>query len=156
MEGVVSSANLGIKEVRQPRHLFSITNISAGESHLIALTSLGRVLAHPVDKTANASGQLGLRHFDIPNHHIGKASQRIPVELIPLSPRSPGSYEFNSPLMSQSLVDVDDKSIHSCPNLFEVPALKDIIVSQITTGGRTSFARTPDGRVLGWGANQYG
>jgi len=40
--------------------------------------------------------------------------------------------------------------------LFEIPALNEIRISQIATGSRTSFARTPDGRVLGWGANEFG
>lgn len=40
--------------------------------------------------------------------------------------------------------------------LFEIPALNGIRISQIATGSRTSFARTFDGSVLGWGANEFG
>lgn len=44
-----------------------------------------------------------------------------------------------------------------CDRLFEIPSLRGVKVAQIATGGRTSFARTSaDGRVLAWGANEYG
>ena len=43
-----------------------------------------------------------------------------------------------------------------CDQLFEVPALKEAKVAQIATGGRSSYVRTSAGKVLGWGANEYG
>ena len=48
------------------------------------------------------------------------------------------------------------KDLRGCNLLFEIPALNGIRISQIATGSRTSFARTSDGRVLGWGANEFG
>jgi len=55
-----------------------------------------------------------------------------------------------------NLAGLDDKTIRFCPFLFEVPILKDIDVVEVTAGGRTSFVRTKAGRVLGWGANEFG
>jgi hypothetical protein len=43
-----------------------------------------------------------------------------------------------------------------CDQLYEVPALKGVSIAQIVAGGRHSFVRTDSGRVLGWGANEYG
>lgn len=51
---------------------------------------------------------------------------------------------------------VEPEGLEGCDTLFEIPALKGIRISQIATGSRTSFARTFDGRVLGWGANEFG
>ena len=55
----------------------------------------------------------------------------------------------------QGVAPVDDSSIHFSDRLFEVPALKGIKVDQIAAGSRSSFVRA-DGRVLGWGANEFG
>jgi alpha-tubulin suppressor-like RCC1 family protein len=58
--------------------------------------------------------------------------------------------------MSENLTGIDDKSIRFCPHLFEIPILKGVEVVQVEAGGRSSFVRTANGRVLGWGANEYG
>lgn len=51
----------------------------------------------------------------------------------------------------------DERTIGFCDRLFEVPALRGVDVGQIAAGDRTSFIVTRrDGRVLGWGANEYG
>jgi hypothetical protein len=38
----------------------------------------------------------------------------------------------------------------------EVPAFQGVQIAQVSAGGRSSFARTFDGRVLAWGANERG
>ena len=55
-----------------------------------------------------------------------------------------------------ALAGVDDASIRWSDRLFEVPALKDIKVDRIAAGARSSFVKTSNGRVLGWGANDFG
>ena len=50
----------------------------------------------------------------------------------------------------------EPRNLEGCNVLFEIPALSGIRISQIAAGSRTSFVRTSDGRVLGWGANEFG
>ena len=145
-------------------------SISAGNDHLLALTSTGRTFAHPINLNANASGQLGFRKVDIPDHspvHIGvhpPGHIRIPLELTPKSIADP--YAKSTPAIrrvsSSSSEEksegriLEDTHIRYSDRLFEIPALKDIRVDQIAAGGRSSFVKTAEGRVLGWGANEYG
>ncbi|KAF4608721.1 hypothetical protein EYR40_001068 [Pleurotus pulmonarius] len=141
-----------------------ITSISAGEYHLLALTSAGRTFAHPVTKDANAYGQLGLRKLDVPDHserlHVGPHAARKTIELVPKSITDP--YAKSSPYIRTStpsanqLEAIPDTSIRFCDRLYEIPSLKGIEIAQIAAGGRSSFARTSTGRVLGWGANEFG
>ncbi|KAH9842348.1 RCC1/BLIP-II [Rhodofomes roseus] len=144
--------------------------IAAGSDHLLALTSSGRTFAHPVTLKANTHGQLGFRKFDIPapasaEHSFGHA--RLPVELTPKSIADP--YAKSTPSIRQApssnevkdantelLASLDDKSIRFSDKLSEVPALRGIHVDGIAAGSRNSFAKTTDGRVLGWGANEFG
>ncbi|CAL1704214.1 unnamed protein product [Somion occarium] len=143
-----------------------LVSIAAGNDHLLGLTSAGRTFAHPINLKANDYGQLGFRKFDVPDHaphHIGihpPGHIRIPVELTPKSIADP--YAKSTPTIRSSSVDsrpeveLDDSSIRFSDKLFEIPALKGIWVDQIAAGGRSSYAKTADGRVLGWGANEYG
>ena len=119
-----------------------------------------------MNKNANTYGQLGLRHVDFPapSSASGNASQtRITVELIPKSVADP--YARASPYSrvpvpnnstSENLDTVDDKHIRFSDSLFEIPALKDVKVSQIASGRHSSHVNTDAGRVLGWGANEFG
>ncbi|KAG6832413.1 hypothetical protein H0H87_001573 [Tephrocybe sp. NHM501043] len=155
-------------EIAPAEHLMwgeKIVSIDAGDHHVLALTSKGRAFAHPVDKKANAYGQLGFRKFKVPDptiHHRSPTNGHLDVELIPKSLADPFANTSRSarptsvPTTSENLADIDDSNIRFCPNLFEIPVLKGIEMAQIAAGGRTSFARTPDGRVLGWGANDFG
>lgn len=139
-----------------------ITSISTGQHHLLALTSAGRVFAHPVTKDANAYGQLGLRKLDIPDHsvHVGPHAARKTIELVPKCVTDP--YAKSSPYIRTSTPSTNqveaivDTSIRFCDKLYEIPSLKGIEIAQIAAGGRSSFARTSTGRVLGWGANEFG
>jgi hypothetical protein len=50
----------------------------------------------------------------------------------------------------------NDPGIRFCTTLHEIPVLKGIQFAQVTAGARSSFARTPSGKVLAWGANEHG
>ncbi|KAI0261837.1 regulator of chromosome condensation 1/beta-lactamase-inhibitor protein II [Gloeopeniophorella convolvens] len=144
-----------------------IVSISAGRDHLLALTSSGRTFAHPISKNANTHGQLGLRKFDIPDPSSSTPTSRLHVELTPRAVVDPyakssryarqtsSSGPTLSPI-SENLVSVDDRVINFSDRFFEVPALRGVHVVQIAAGSRSSFVRTDNGRVLGWGANDYG
>ncbi|KAK7693272.1 hypothetical protein QCA50_002839 [Cerrena zonata] len=147
-------------------------SIATGNDHLLALTSTGRAFAHPINLNANAYGQLGFRKVDIPDHspiHIGvhpPGHIRIPLELIPKSIEDP--YAKSTPAIRRASSSseeksagspspiLDDSHIRFSDKLFEVPSLKGIRIDQIAAGGRSSFVKTAEGRVLGWGANEYG
>lgn len=148
-----------------PTQLFHrFVSISAGKNHLLALTSKGRVFGHPINKEANHYGQLGLRKFSIPDASaaVTKKESHLDVELTPKSLADPYMNSSRSVRVtstsasSYNLANVDDKNIRFCTHLYEVPALKGVEIAQIAAGGRSSFARTPSGRVLGWGANEHG
>ncbi|KAL4067689.1 regulator of chromosome condensation 1/beta-lactamase-inhibitor protein II [Scleroderma citrinum] len=142
------------------------TSIAAGRDHLLALTSAGRTYSHPVNKTANSHGQLGLRNVNLPvtPGAVGSESQtRITVELTPKSVADPyakaspySRVPLSSSSASETLDIVNDKHIRFSDSLFEIPALKGVMVSQIAAGSRSSHVITDAGRVLGWGANEFG
>jgi hypothetical protein len=82
------------------------------------------------------------------------------IDLVPDAVRDPYALSGprgRAPSPRQTIPDaVEPKDLEGCDALFEIPALNGIRISQIATGSRTSFARTSDGRVLGWGANEFG
>lgn len=139
--------------------LVRFVSISAGQDHLLALTSAGRTFAHPITKNANAYGQLGFRKFDIPDS--SSKQTRLAVELVPkfvaepYSRASLSSQSFRSSV-SDILAEIDDRNIIFCDKLFEIPVLKGLEVSQVAAGGRSSYVRTSSGKLLGWGANEHG
>ncbi|OCH95595.1 RCC1/BLIP-II protein [Obba rivulosa] len=137
--------------------------IAAGSDHLLALTSSGRTFAHAASLNANSYGQLGFRKLDIPTPATSDASSRTSLELTPKAIADP--YSQSTPAIRRRAPEaekhegsgkIDDSSIRFSDKLFEVPALKGIQIDQIAAGSRSSFAKTPSGRVLGWGANEYG
>ncbi|KIK59718.1 hypothetical protein GYMLUDRAFT_168962 [Collybiopsis luxurians FD-317 M1] len=132
-------------------------SISAGQDHLLGLTSLGRAFAHPINNKANVYGQLGFRKFDVPDTSSPQSKKRTFVELVPKSVSDP--YAKASPFkrpVSEPEQDATKISFPFCANIFEIPSLKNIKLSKLVAGGRSSFALTSTGRVLGWGANEYG
>jgi alpha-tubulin suppressor-like RCC1 family protein len=145
-----------------------ITSIAAGSDHLLALTSSGRTFVHPITKNANTHGQLGFRKFDIPDPSSTTAVSRLDVELTPRAiadPYAKSSRYARDPSPSGAAaaapttllpIDADDTALKFSDRFFEVPALRDVRVVQIAAGARSSFVRTDTGRVLGWGANDYG
>ena len=135
----------------QPRFV----SVSIGEHHLLALTSTGRTFAHPLSHKANSRGQLGIRHLEFLTGDVSHT-----IDLIPDAVKDPyalSSPRGRAPSPRQTIPNVvEPRDLEGCNVLFEIPALNGIRVSQIATGLRTSFARTSDGRVLGWGANEFG
>lgn len=151
-------------------------SISAGSDHLLALTSHGRTFAHPISQNANTHGQLGFRKFTVPSLDGGSgSSNRIPVELIPKTVLDPYANRTRNqrvildglpepPLTPESSVTSTESKqpesskdyVQSCDRLFEIPSLRGIKVAQAVAGSRTSFARTENGSVLAWGANEHG
>ena len=133
----------------QPRFV----SVSVGEHHLLALTSTGRTFTHPLSRKANSHGQLGMRHLEFTADGISHT-----IDLVPDAVKDP--YALSSPrgrAPSPRQTDVTEPTtLEGCNVLFEIPALSGIRISQVVTGSRTSFVRTSDGRVLGWGANEFG
>ncbi|OJT08890.1 Protein FMP25, mitochondrial [Trametes pubescens] len=150
--------------------------ISAGTDHMLAVTSEGRTFAHPITLSANSHGQLGFRKCDVPSpvdlehFHLPHKHPRIPLELTPKSiadpyaKASPATRPASSPARSSEAlvgkeavaVGLDEANIRFSDRLFEVPALKGVKVDRVATGGRSSFVKTAAGKVLGWGANEFG
>ncbi|KAJ3476287.1 hypothetical protein NLI96_g11263 [Meripilus lineatus] len=137
-------------------------SIAAGNDHLIALTSTGRAFTHAISAQANAYGQLGYRKFDIPDREAKLPNARRKIVLTPKSTKDPYAKSTPSVRKASSVdnvdpeVPLDDSSLEFSDKLFEVPALRGIEVSQIAAGSRSSFVKTKAGRVLGWGANEFG
>lgn len=115
---------------------------------------------------ANTHGQLGFRKLDLPGR--GAHSARVALKLrpkaltdpyrkaSPKSRRAPTSDITGKSGAEDERVDVDDESIRFSDQLFEVPALRDVLADRIAAGSRSSFVKTKNGRVLGWGANEFG
>ncbi|SRR6266576_1084498 len=134
-----------------------IASIVAGDDHLLAVTSKGRTFVHPVNMQANNYGQLGIRQVEVQNDSVSFTVDLIPKPVVDpfvkasLANRGPRPSE-----MSDEASKFDDKSIHFCPYLFEIPVLRGVLVEQVAAGSKNSFARTNTGRVLAWGANRHG
>lgn len=160
-----------------------IEALSAGLSHLLARTSSGRAFCTPVDSTANAWGQLGTRAVEIGGeqqmlHPMGfepaelgaPASEALDIEVrkpkglggsasIPKSwvTSVPAPEEVKKPVLKPTEdLRFDNKDIRFSTTLHEIPALKGLNVVQFIAGDRHSLARTSEGRILSFGANNYG
>ncbi|CCL98952.1 uncharacterized protein FIBRA_00960 [Fibroporia radiculosa] len=145
-------------------------SIAGGSDHLLALTSSGRTFAHPITLNANSYGQLGLRKIDVPapasasHPHLPHGHRRVQLELTPKSiadpyaKSSPATRPVSPPVEKSadaSDFGLDDRGLNFSDKLFEIPALRGVQVDSIAAGSRSSFAKTA-GRVLGWGANEFG
>ncbi|KAJ7917529.1 regulator of chromosome condensation 1/beta-lactamase-inhibitor protein II [Mycena leptocephala] len=108
-------------------------SISAGRHHLLALTSSGRTFSCPINKNANTCGQLG---FNAPN--LGS-----PTDV----PKSLASAAISFGRQSPAPEDDSPGGIRFCTTLYEIPILKGIKFAQVAAGARSSFARTPSGKV---------
>ncbi|KAG8895115.1 hypothetical protein FRB99_000759 [Tulasnella sp. 403] len=145
-------------------------SLSAGRSHLLAVTSTGRTFSTPISSSANSHGQLGVRQVQL---LIPRASQdtstsapvRSSVDLIPkalLDPYAKSTPGIRTPDRSSQASQASDANpteadIRFCDMLFEIPSLRGVEIAQVSAGDRSSYARTKkEGRVLGWGANEYG
>lgn len=108
-------------------------SVSAGLHHLLAVTTKGRTFSLPLDPLANSHRQLGTRQL--------------------LTPSSTSS--ASTPILSQTNADPASDP-RSYPTLTEIPSLSSVPIASVTASSLSSFARTPTGRVLGWGANESG
>lgn len=110
-------------------------SVSAGTHHLLAVTNTGRTFSLPLSPAANSHRQLGTRRvFDVP-YPVPSSS----ASAIPMSPDLPPE------------VDIRFER-----TLTEIPSLRGLQVAQVVASDRTSFVRTPTGRVLGFGSNESG
>lgn len=162
------------------------TSISAGDHHLLAITSNGRTFATPVDLQANSHGQLGVKQvklmkttqesFTVPltptalsNAESDKSSNReLPRQLAwladkPLSEKQSGIHDITNGSLTPSPDSVHlpsdlvpENAPDFCSTLHEVPALRNVKVVEVACGSRHSLFRTGAGDVLGLGANQFG
>lgn len=137
-----------IKPQQQLKRCESFVSMSAGNDHLLALTNMERAFAHPVNSNANVYGQLGFRRIQVPDlsHPFGHSV--LPVQLVPRS--------LSDVRSGKDQAWKDNDTIRFSPTIYEIPSLRDVSVSQVAAGGRNSFIRTTTGKVLGWGANEYG
>ncbi|KLO19443.1 RCC1/BLIP-II protein [Schizopora paradoxa] len=140
--------------------------ISSGAHHALALTSDGRTYAHPLSAQANDYGQLGQQrislHFSAGRDSVSQNS----TDLIPKALKDPlgrsTAYSRSQPNGEQYILDNSSSGSSPenspyCAELYEVPSLRGIQVAQAIAGAKTSFVRTAgEGRVLAWGANQFG
>ncbi|GAA6056491.1 hypothetical protein JCM3770_007028 [Rhodotorula araucariae] len=183
-------------------------SLSAGASHVLALTSHGRSFALPLCLSANTHGQLGVRSVSLlapphpgsspagaltvrldPDERLNELDwatqqqarqpKRIdPLLLPPVAPPTPADPSPKGSLVpalgvpaamqepTQIRLHPDaaqhaalERSIHFCTTLHEIPALKGIEVAELVAGKKHSLARLggkAEGRVLAWGANNYG
>ncbi|WWC87958.1 uncharacterized protein L201_002859 [Kwoniella dendrophila CBS 6074] len=104
-------------------------DLSCGKNHLLAVTNKGRTFSLALNEKANLYRQLGTKQ------------------------------EFELPLIPQTLfgeIFNSDKDIRFQDKLIQIPSLKNIKVVQVSASERTSFVRTDNGHILGFGANENG
>lgn len=91
-------------------------------------------------------------------HHLLAVTTKGRAFSLPLSAqanthRQLGTRQELSPTLREVPADSDPRY---WPTLTEIPSLSGIEVAQVATSDRSSFVRTPTGRVLGFGANEVG
>lgn len=105
-----------------------------------------------------------MRKISLPS---SSSSDRVAVDLVPKAVTDPYAntartqrikrVEADPEKEETVLPELQKTDIHFCDRLFEVPSLKGIKVAQAVAGARSSYVRTAgEGRVLAWGANEYG
>ncbi|KAG0151988.1 hypothetical protein CROQUDRAFT_103330 [Cronartium quercuum f. sp. fusiforme G11] len=181
-----SSACLNVDPSAKPlawREKF--TSISAGDHHLLAITSKGRTFASPVDFQANNHGQLGVKLVKlntlsgpstIPFNPLAmsneeseskdKLTKRLPPQLSWLSDTtSPIENNSNNEGTTKSVIGeardiavdvVPETDVQFSTTLHEVPALRQLTAVQAVCGSRHSLVLTSTGDVLAFGANEFG
>lgn len=107
--------------------------LAVGQHHLLAVTNRGRTFSLPLSPSANTHRQLGTKQvFPLP-------VPDTPAEAIAESPALPPE---SDPRFATTLT--------------QIPALAGIKIDQVAASDRSSFVRTDEGRVLGFGANDFG
>jgi alpha-tubulin suppressor-like RCC1 family protein len=171
-----TNPGVSVLDLRPQQGSERFVDIAVGESHLLAQSSGGKVYSHPVDLAANFNGQLGLRNVNTslgPQtlHPSGfepdavttarvapKAglahSEYYPKSWVDGAP-TPAAEEEALPVAgpSQRVKSEQEMDILFCKELYPIPSLKQIKISQIAAGGKHSIVKTAEGRVLGFGSN---
>ena len=119
-----------------------------------------------MSKNANSFGQLGIRKVSLPKDPSSGSTDRVAVNLVPKAVTDPYANNSRSKRIALAPEDIEEEvgpsepdkpNIRYCDRLFEVPSLKGIKIAQAVAGARSSYVRTEEeGRVLAWGANEYG
>lgn len=109
--------------------------MSVGSHHLLAVTNHGRTFSLPLSPSANTHRQLGTKQT-FPEAAAAGSSVAATIARGPDLPP-----------------DLDPRFAST---LTEIPALSGVNIAQVATSDRSSFVRTPEGRVLGFGANDFG
>jgi alpha-tubulin suppressor-like RCC1 family protein len=112
-------------------------DVSAGRHHLLAVTTTGRTFSLPLSPSANSHRQLGTRQV---------------LNALPSTSTAPAS-SSSSLITSSNSPESDPRFVTL---LTEIPSLVGLPIAQVSTSDRTSFVRTTNGRVLGFGANEVG
>lgn len=116
--------------------------MSAGTHHLLAVTTKGRAFSLPLSPAGNTQRQLGTRQ---------DLSTLSASSVTPTSSSTSTASDLLPP--AQVAPESDPRYVAT---LTEIPSLSGIEIAQVATSDRSSFVRTPNGRVLGFGANELG
>ncbi|GMK55481.1 hypothetical protein CspeluHIS016_0205370 [Cutaneotrichosporon spelunceum] len=108
-------------------------SIAVGTHHLLAVTNKGRTFSLPLSPSGNTHRQLGTKQM-IPDEYTESPEKAL---------------EHGPPLPPES-------DPRFATTLTQIPALAGIKIDQVAASDRSSFVRTDEGRVLGFGANDYG
>lgn len=113
-----------------------VADISAGRSHLLALSVDGKALCAAVDENCNEMGQMG-------------GGTKLLADISSLSRQDVDKKDGAQELIRGNSIEFDT-------TLKEIPALRSISCKQLVAGDRHSLALTSEGRVLAWGNNTMG
>ncbi|KAJ7632444.1 regulator of chromosome condensation 1/beta-lactamase-inhibitor protein II [Roridomyces roridus] len=143
-----------------------ISNVQVCQRRVFALSKSGRVYA----LDANATGQVVSapwwkfwatpEPFELTPNARGVKFVQISAggdHLLALT--STGrtfSYPISKNANAHGQLGPNIPATDDCTTLYELPVLKGTPIAQLATGDRSSFARTPTGKVLAWGANEHG
>jgi alpha-tubulin suppressor-like RCC1 family protein len=134
-------------------------SVSAARDHLLAVTSKGRVFVHPITLNANSHGQLGTRKIRVlDSDPTLPEPSAVQVELIPKIQQDPvANWTRSSRPGDSGDITPPPENRPLAKLLYEVPALKGIGITQAVANDRSSYVLTKEnGRVLTWGANEFG
>ncbi|BEI93259.1 uncharacterized protein CcaverHIS019_0508870 [Cutaneotrichosporon cavernicola] len=108
-------------------------SVAVGRNHLLAVTNKGRTFSLPLSPSANTHRQLGTKQTF--TSELKESPEKALKDGPPLPPQSDPRF---------------------ATTLTQIPALAGIKIDQVAASDRSSFVRTDEGRVLGFGANDFG
>lgn len=126
------------------------------------MTSSGRAFALPITLAANVYGQLGTRKVQV-TPSASLTTEPMEHTTLELSPRVQADpYAYSSPYVRSTPASAENPSTTGSepqlvPCLYELPSLRGVPISKVAANERSSYALTTHGgRILSWGANEYG